>query len=332
MKFIDKSKIFLKSGSGGNGCIAFRREKSVPEGGPNGGDGGNGANIVFVVDPACETLIDFSNRIHFKAQNGEPGKGSNCHGKKGEDLIISIPKGTQIWNEEQDFMFFDAVNPGDKFVLLKGGKGGAGNARFKSSINQTPMHATKGEEHQEMWVWLILKIFADIGYVGFPNAGKSSLLQLLTGSKTKIANYPFTTTNPELGAIFESDFSAKKLTMADLPGIISGAHENKGLGLKFLGHIERCCGILHVIDVSSGHCLDLLKAMLFELKQFCPALLEKKQIIALNKIDLVDLKDVEDQIASLKNEFNFHIFPISCKEKIGLKELLSALFALKYDS
>lgn len=325
MKFIDRAKIFVQSGNGGNGCVSFRRERCVPEGGPDGGDGGKGGSIIFLVDSNKETLIDFANRVHYKASTGESGSGSCCYGKNAEDIIIRIPRGTQIWSEDKETLFFDAINEGEKFVLLPGGKGGIGNVKFASSTNQTPKTAKAGEPGTNMWVWLVLKIFADIGYVGFPNAGKSSLLKLLTGSNTKVANYPFTTLHPELGALWQND---AKLLMADLPGIISKAHENKGLGLQFLGHIERCVGILHVIDVSNLNAKNALEAMLYEIGQFSEALLHKKQVVALNKIDLIDEKDLHEQIDSLK-EYDIEIFPISCQEKLGVQPLVDALFKLK---
>lgn len=326
MKFIDHAKIFIKSGDGGNGCVSFRREWCVPEGGPDGGDGGNGGNVIFLADPNKETLIDFANKVHFHAENGQSGRGQKCTGKQGKDLIIPIPLGTQVWNEDKTIMYFDATKSGQEFVICKGGRGGVGNAKFTTSTNQAPKYAKQGEPHEAMWLWLVLKIFADIGYVGFPNAGKSSLLHLLTGSQTKIANYPFTTLAPELGALWKKD---TKLIMADLPGIISGAHQGKGIGIEFLGHIERCCGILHIIDVSQQNAAEALNAMLYEIEQFTPALLEKQQIIALNKIDLIDEEILDDQMQQLKSKCNFPIFPISCKERIGIEQLVTACFAMK---
>ncbi len=325
LKFIDRAKIFVQSGDGGNGCISFRRERCVPEGGPDGGNGGSGGSVIFQVDSNKETLIDFVNHVHFKARRGENGSGACCYGANSDDLIIKIPMGTQIWNENQDIMFFDAVEDGKQFVIAKGGKGGVGNAKFATSTNQAPRFAKQGEAGESMWLWLVLKIFADIGYVGFPNAGKSSLLKVLTGSKTKIANYPFTTLSPELGAMWRHD---TKLLMADLPGIISRAHENKGLGFQFLGHIERCSGILHIIDVSNLNCADALGAMLYEIEKFSPLLMEKKQIVALNKIDLISNEEIEAQVKSLAS-YGFEVFPISCTQKLGIQQLVDALFSLK---
>lgn len=325
MKFIDRAKIFIQSGAGGAGCISFRRERGVPYGGPDGGDGGKGGSIVFITDPQKETLIDFQSKVHYKAEVGERGGGANCHGKNGNDIEISIPKGTQIWDEKREILFFDAVIEGERFTLAKGGKGGVGNAHFCTSTNQVPKIATAGEGGEELWIWLILKIFADIGYIGFPNAGKSSLLQRLTGSKTKVANYPFTTLHPELGALWRGD---KKLIMADLPGIIERAHEGRGLGTEFLGHIERCKGILHMIDASVLNVKDSFLAVQYEIEQFSPELLKKKQIVVLNKIDLISQEELEGQIEELNTVSFNKVFPISCLNGEGLDLLLDELYSL----
>lgn len=325
MKFIDRAKIFVQSGDGGNGCVSFRREKFIPQGGPDGGDGGNGGSIKFKVVQTKETLIDFANRVHFKAGKGQNGSGARCYGKNADDILLEIPIGTQVWNEHREIMFFDAIEYGQEFVIAQGGKGGAGNAKYATSTNRAPKYAKKGEPGSNMWLWLILKLFADIGYVGLPNAGKSSLLKLLTGSQTKVANYAFTTKSPSLGTLWRGDM---KLLMADLPGIIEQAHENKGLGLEFLGHIERCCAIMHIIDCSNLNVQDSLEAILFEIEQFSKALLEKKQIIVLNKIDLISDKQLQEQIETL-SRYSMHIYPISCATKQGVAELIDGLFLLK---
>lgn len=315
----------MQSGDGGNGCISFRRERCVPEGGPDGGNGGRGGSVIFQASASKETLIDFAHQVHFKARRGENGSGACRYGANADDLIIHIPLGTQIWNEAQDIMFFDATQDGQHFVIAAGGKGGVGNAKYATSTNQTPKFAKLGEKGEAMWVRLILKLFADIGYVGFPNAGKSSLLKLLTASKTKVADYPFTTLSPELGALWRHD---TKLLMADLPGIIYRAHEGKGLGFEFLGHIERCVGILHIIDASNMNSKDSLEAMLYEIKMFSPKLLEKKQVVALNKIDLLLDHQVQEQVDALKS-YGFAVFPISCVDKRGVDKLVECLFSLK---
>lgn len=342
----------MQSGDGGNGCISFRRERCVPEGGPDGGNGGRGGSVIFQASAAKETLIDFVHQVHFKAKRGENGSGACRYGANGDDLIIHIPLGTQIWNDAQDIMFFDATQDGQQFVIAAGGKGGVGNAKYATSTNQTPKFAKLGEKGEAMWVRLVLKLFADIGYVGFPNAGKSSLLKLLTGSKTKVANYPFTTLSPQLGALWRHD---TKLLMADLPGIIYRAHEGKGLGFQFLGHIERCAGILHIIDATNttncdatdpsgrdgpiddatdpsckkgGAICDALDAMLYEIKMFSPKLLEKKQVVVLNKIDLLFDDEVQAQVDALQS-YGFAVFPISCVDKRGIDKLVEYLFQLK---
>ncbi|WP_342261806.1 GTPase ObgE [Alphaproteobacteria bacterium endosymbiont of Tiliacea citrago] len=319
MKFIDKAKIYVKSGAGGNGKISFRHEKFVPNGGPDGGDGGKGGSIIFYVDPNKETLIDFSRKIHYKAKNGQDGGSSNCYGKNAENLVIHIPLGTQIYSDDMSLMYFDAVKKDTFFTLFEGGKGGQGNLKFVSSTNRAPKQRTEGEPSQESWIRLILKLFCDYGLVGLPNAGKSTLLKMLTGSSTKIGDYPFTTLKPELGALWNED---DKIILADLPGIIQGASKNKGLGYDFLGHIERCRGIIHIIDVSLGNSLELLDLMLHEIKEFSEALLTKKQIVVLNKIDLVSQECVDQAVLSIKSKYDFSVIPISAINKIGINQIL----------
>lgn len=323
MNFIDKVKIFVQSGAGGSGCVSFRHEKYVSHGGPDGGDGGKGGDIIFYVDPNKETLIDFTNKVHFKAQSGESGKGCKCFGKGGEDLIISIPLGTQIWNDEQTMLYFDAVNIGEKFTLFKGGAGGLGNARFAKSTDQAPRKTTQAGESESCWLRLILKIFCDYGFVGLPNAGKSSLLKILTGSSTKIGDYPFTTLSPELGAIWQKD---KKIIMADLPGLIKGASKNKGLGVKFLGHVQRCVGIIHVVDASILNACELIECMLFEMQEFSSELIDKKQIVILNKIDLISQEESNMQKKAIQERFGYLVLEVSCKEKLGIEKLKHSLF------
>lgn len=326
MKFIDKAKIFVRSGKGGNGKVSFRREKSVPNGGPDGGDGGKGGSIIFYVDPDKSTLVDFSRKIHFKAKEGKCGGSSNCFGKSADDLIIHIPLGTQIYDDNFELMYFDATKVGEYYTLFEGGKGGLGNLRFVSSTNRAPKHATEGEPAQEAWIRLIFKIFCDYGFVGLPNAGKSSLLKILTGSSTKIGDYPFTTLKPELGTIWNGD---NKVILADLPGIIKGASNNKGLGLDFLGHVERCKGIIHIVDVSLLNTLEILETMIYEMKEFSEALLEKEQIIVLNKTDLINKDELENEVNLIKEKFNFKIFCVSVVERIGLNEFVEFLSDIK---
>lgn len=323
MRFIDKAKIFVKSGRGGNGKVSFRREKYVPEGGPDGGDGGNGGAIVFFVDQNKETLSDFARQIHFKADHGEHGGASNCVGKSAEDLVIRIPRGTQIYSDDLDVMYFDGVEDGASFTLFEGGKGGHGNARFATSTNRAPQQSTEGEPSQEGWIRLILKLFCDYGLVGLPNAGKSSLLKVLTGSSTKVADYPFTTLKPELGALWQED---SKLVLADLPGIIKGASQNKGLGYQFLGHVERCKGIIYIIDISLGNTTETLDLLLSEVSKFSKDLLDKRQLVVLNKVDLVDEEIIQQEVLAIKHKFGFDSIQLSVLEKKGLDKLLGQIF------
>lgn len=322
MKFIDRAKIFVRSGKGGDGKVSFLHLPNKPKGGPDGGDGGKGGSIVFYVDPNKDTLIDFTRKVHFYAEHGENGRAENCHGKSAEDLVIHIPLGTQIFSENLEVMYFDAVEAGQYFTLFEGGKGGVGNTRFVSSTNRAPRERTEGEPYQEAWIRLVLKIFCDYGFVGLPNAGKSSLLKILTGSSTKVGDYPFTTLNPKLGTIWDQD---TKLVLADLPGIIKGASENKGLGHDFLGHVERCKGILHIIDISLMQSLELLELMLFELNAFSSELLKKKQIVVLNKIDLVDSEIIQQEINFIKEKYDFCVVPVCAQNKVGIDDLLQVL-------
>lgn len=323
MKFIDKAKIYLRAGSGGNGCVSFRRERCVPMGGPDGGDAGDGASIVFVVDPEKETLIDFKRQVHFKAKHGQNGMGQKCHGRNAPDLKIHIPRGTQIWNDDKNILLFEALEYGE-YVFLPGGKGGVGNARFVSSTNKAPKECTPGEVGQEMWVRLQLKVFADIGHVGFPNAGKSSLLKVISGSNTTVADYPFTTLSPQLGSVWHGD---KNLVIADLPGIIKDAHKGKGLGYQFLGHVERCKCILHIIDISNLNAVDALSSMIYEIEKFSGDLMNKKQVVALNKCDLLDDELIQYQVEELKAKYDFPVFLISCVNNMGISDLLKYLYS-----
>ena len=253
MKFLDQIKIYLKAGTGGSGSSSFRREKFIEFGGPDGGDGGNGGSIIIIADKNLNTLIDFRYQQHFKAERGENGKGKKKTGKGGKDLILKAPVGTQVLEEDNNTLIEDLTKDGQKIIIAKGGKGGLGNVRFKSSTNRAPRKKTEGDSGESFWVWLQLKVIADIGIIGMPNSGKSSLLSALTSAKPKIANYPFTTINPNLGV---ASYDDKEVTLADIPGLIEGAHEGVGLGDKFLKHIERCKNILHLIDISNDNLLE----------------------------------------------------------------------------
>ena len=322
MKFLDQSKIYIASGKGGKGCVSFRREKYVEFGGPNGGDGGKGGDIVFVTDPNLNTLIDFRYQQHFKAKKGEDGKGQNKTGANGKDLIIKVPPGTEIYNENKEVLLADLTKTDQKIILAKGGKGGLGNTNFKSSTNRAPRQFTSGEDKQDMYVWLSLKLFADIGIVGKPNAGKSTLLSKISGATPKIADYPFTTVHPILGVLRKSD---EEIVIADIPGLIEGAHEGKGLGDQFLAHIERCKVILHVIDSSQVNIFEDYITIEKELKKYGKNLTKKKKLLALSKIDLS-----EEKIIKISNEIEkkFNIKPIlfSSFSKKGIKDLELELF------
>lgn len=286
MKFLDQAKIYIRSGDGGSGCCAFRHEKYIEFGGPSGGNGGRGGDIVFEAVPNLNTLIDFRYQQHFKAEKGRNGEGSERTGRKGETLVIKVPVGTEIVADDGETIIKDMVTPYERFTIAKGGDGGLGNASYKTSTNQAPRRADPGWPGEEMWVWLRLKIIADVGLLGFPNAGKSTFLSAVTSARPKIADYPFTTLYPNLGLTRIDD---EEMLIADIPGLIEGAHEGTGLGDKFLRHIERCAVLLHIIDGTQKDVAGAYRAIRKELKLYSPVLEKKPQIIVINKIDaLVD--------------------------------------------
>ncbi len=297
MHFIDEAKIYLKSGDGGGGCVGFRREKFIEYGGPDGGDGGKGGDIIFVASKDLNTLIDFRYKQHFKAQSGEGGKGQNRYGKSGEHTVIVVPIGTQIFAEDGITLIHDMSDDGEEFIIAKGGDGGQGNARFKSSVNQAPRRSTPGYPGVELWVWLKLKLISDVGIVGLPNAGKSTFLSVVTAAKPKIADYPFTTLKPQLGVV-SLDFD--EFVIADIPGLIKGASEGHGLGDKFLRHIERCSTLIHLIDGSGEDVVSAYRVIRNELKGYSLQLSEKKELVVLNKIDLLDEAEIKAKVAKLK--------------------------------
>ena len=303
MKFLDQAKIFVEAGYGGSGSASFRREKFVEFGGPDGGDGGNGGSIILVADTNLNTLVDFRFKQHFKAERGQNGMGRKKTGKSGKDLILKVPVGTQIFEEDNNTLIEDLAISEQKIVIANGGRGGLGNVRFKSSTNRSPRKKTEGNKGESFWVWLQLKVIADVGIIGMPNSGKSSLLSVLTSAKPKIANYPFTTINPNLGV---ATYDNKEITLADIPGLIEGAHEGIGLGDKFLRHIERCKILLHLIDVTEDNLVENYKKIRSELQSYNLSLSKKKEIIYFNKSDLVE-----------KNELNkkIDIFNIKIKKK-----------------
>lgn len=322
MQFLDEAKIFIKSGDGGKGCTSFRREANIPRGGPDGGNGGKGGDIIIKAAKDLNTLIDFRYQQHFKARKGEHGKGSNRDGKSGENLIIEVPVGTQIFSNDHENLIADVTDRDFEKIILKGGSGGFGNAHFKSSTNRAPRRSTEGWNGEEMWVWLKLKLLCDVGLVGMPNAGKSTFLSSTTRAKPKIADYPFTTLKPKLGVCYidESEF-----VISDIPGLIEGAHEGHGLGHQFLRHVERSRTILHLIDVNDENFVENYKIIRKELEKYSPALSEKKELIALNKIDLIEGQQLQEKVRKLKQSTNKKIFAVSAVTRQGIQPLLREL-------
>ena len=324
MKFLDQAKIYIASGKGGGGCVSFRREKYIEFGGPNGGNGGKGGDVVIVVNNSLNTLIDFRYQKHFKASNGKNGKGKNQTGANGDNLIIKVPLGTQIFNEDKTVLIADLINHNDKIIIAKGGKGGLGNSHFKSSTNQAPRHFTSGDVSDEKYISLHLKLFADIGLIGMPNAGKSMLLSTISSAHPKIADYPFTTLYPVLGVVKKFD---QEIVVADIPGLIEGAHAGKGLGDKFLAHIERCKILLHIIDCSQLDFIDNYELIRNEIMKYGKNISEKKEVIALSK---ADLNQQEHNLLKklVKNKTNKIPFIFSSKTKNGIDDLLNEIFDL----
>ena len=301
MKFLDQVKIYIKAGNGGDGSPSFRREKFIEFGGPDGGDGGKGGSVILKAEQNLNTLIDFRYQQHHKAKRGENGAGQNRTGKSGEDLILKVPLGTQVFEEDNKTLIYDFTKVNEKFIAAAGGKGGLGNTRFKSSTNRAPRKFTKGTQGEEFTIWLQLKTIADIGIIGLPNAGKSSLLASVTNANPKIANYQFTTLNPNLGV---ASYDDKEITIADIPGLVEGAHKGTGLGIQFLKHIERCKSLLHLIDITSEDLKKSYQQVKNELKKYSNKLTKKKELIVLNKIDLIDEKEVNHIIKDFKKNID----------------------------
>ena len=325
MKFLDEAKVYIRSGDGGNGCVAFRREKFIEFGGPNGGNGGRGGDIIVEAADGLNTLIDYRYQQHFKAQKGGNGMGSDRHGAGGKDIVMKVPVGTQIFDEDKETLIHDFTKVGERFVLAKGGNGGFGNAHFKSSTNRAPRHANPGLPGEERWIWLRLKLIADAGLVGLPNAGKSTFLAKVSAAKPKIADYPFTTLHPQLGVV-NSD--GREFVLADIPGLIEGAHEGAGLGDRFLGHIERCRVLLHLIDATCEHAGKAYKTVRGELEAYADALTDKIEIVALNKIDAVDPDELKKQKDRLKRAAKKTPLLLSGVTGRGVPEALRALVAV----
>ena len=322
MKFLDQAKIYVKAGDGGSGSVSFRREKFIEFGGPDGGDGGHGGSIIFASDKNLNTLIDFRYQQHFKAEKGQDGKGKKKTGKSGKDLILKVPIGTQVFEEDNNTLIEDLTKSEQKIIIANGGKGGLGNVRFKSSTNRTPRKKTNGDEGESFWIWLQLKVIADIGIVGMPNSGKSSLLSVLTNARPKIADYPFTTISPNLGV---ANYNTKEVTLADIPGLIEGAHEGTGLGDKFLRHIERCKNILHLIDVTNDNLLENYSKVRKELFKYSKKLTKKKEIIVFNKIDMISNEEINKKIDFFSKKIKKKIYIISALKHKGLKTIKRVL-------
>jgi GTPase len=322
MKFLDEAKVYVRSGDGGNGCVSFRREKFIEFGGPNGGDGGKGGDVVVQAVGGLNTLIDYRYQQHFKAKNGRGGMGKDRHGASGDDIVLAVPAGTQIYAEDGETLLADLTDVGQRVVLTRGGNGGFGNAHFKSSTNRAPRHANPGQPGEELTIRLRLKLIADAGIVGLPNAGKSTFLAAVSAAKPKIADYPFTTLHPQLGVV-ESD--GREFVLADIPGLIEGAHEGSGLGDRFLGHIERCRVLLHLVDGTTEHAGKAYKTVRAELDAYGHGLAEKTEIVALNKADALTAEELREQTARLKRAAKKTPLVVSAATGAGVPEVVRAL-------
>ena len=318
MKFLDLAKIYIKSGSGGSGALSFRREKFIEKGGPDGGNGGRGGSVLVSHDEGLNTLIDFRYRQHHFAENGKQGQGKRKTGESGKDIVIKVPLGTEIWDESQKILLGDISSIGAKIMLAPGGSGGLGNHHFKSSTNRAPRKFTKGEKGLERVVWLKLKLIADIGMLGLPNAGKSTFLSSTSKAKPKIADYPFTTLTPKLGVVSAANIV---MILADIPGLIKGAHKGKGAGIKFLGHIERCKALIHLLDATSIELEADYKTVLDELYKYDAKLVNKPRITVLNKIDAIKKEDLQRQLKIL-NKYERRVYAISAVTGLGIKQVL----------
>ena len=325
MKFLDLAKVYIRSGSGGGGAVSFRREKYIEYGGPDGGDGGNGGSVIAEVVDGLNTLIDFRYQQHFFADNGRPGMGQQRSGATGGDIILRVPAGTEILDEDQETVIADLANIGDRIVLAKGGNGGFGNLHFKSATNQAPRRANPGQEGIERTIWLRLKLIADAGLLGMPNAGKSTFLAATSNARPKIADYPFTTLHPNLGVV---GIDNTEFVMADIPGLIDGAHQGRGLGDLFLGHVERCSVLLHLVDGTAGGFLTDYKTIINELTAYGGALAEKPRITALNKIDALDAEEQSFFKAELEQISGGEVLLVSGVSGEGVSDVLRALRAV----
>src|SRR3954453_17529982 len=322
MKFLDEAKVYIRSGDGGNGCVAFRREKYIEFGGPSGGNGGPGGGVGVETVDGLNTLIDYRYQQHFKAQKGTNGMGKDRHGANGKPIVLKVPVGTQIFDEDRETLIHDFTTLGEKFVIAEGGNGGFGNAHFKSSTNRSPRNANPGQEGEERWIWLRLKLIADAGLVGLPNAGKSTFLAAVSAAKPKIADYPFTTLHPQLGVV---NADGREFVLADIPGLIEGAHEGAGLGDRFLGHVERCRVLLHLVDGAGEHAGRDYKTVRRELEAYGHGLADKPEIVALSKADAIDPETMREQVARLKRAAKTKPYVISAAAGQGVDDVLRAL-------
>jgi GTP-binding protein len=329
MKFLDEAKVYIRSGDGGNGCLAFRREKFIEFGGPSGGNGGRGGDVLAVAVEGLNTLIDYRYQQHYTAQNGRPGMGKDRHGAGGSDIVMKVPVGTQIYEEDGETLLADLTGVGQQAVLAKGGNGGFGNAHFKSSTNRAPRHTNPGQPGEERTIRLRLKLIADAGIVGLPNAGKSTFLAAVSAARPKIADYPFTTLHPQLGVV---GIDGREFVLADIPGLIEGAHEGLGLGDRFLGHVERCRVILHLVDGTGEHAGKAYETVRTELAAYGGGLADKAEVVALNKADALTPEALKQQVARLKRAAGRAPLVVSAATGAGVPEVLRALIKVIDDA
>jgi len=325
MKFLDEAKVYIASGAGGNGCVSFRREKFIEFGGPNGGDGGKGGDVVIEAVTGLNTLIDYRYQQHFKAQRGGNGMGKDRAGANGKNIVLKVPVGTQVYEEDGETLLADLTEVGERVTIAKGGNGGFGNAHFKSSTNRTPRHANPGQPGEETTIRLRLKLIADAGLIGLPNAGKSTFLAAVSAAKPKIADYPFTTLHPQLGVV---EVDGREFVLADLPGLIEGAHEGTGLGDRFLGHTERCRVLLHLVDGTSDDAGEAYKIVRGELEAYGQGLTDKPEIVALSKSDALTKDAIKTQAGKLKKTCKKTPLVLSAQSGDGVQEVLRALLKI----
>ncbi|MCZ6743359.1 MAG: GTPase ObgE, partial [Alphaproteobacteria bacterium] len=315
MKFLDQAKIYVQSGDGGNGCMSFRREKYIEFGGPDGGDGGRGGDVVAECVPALNTLIDFRYRQHLKAKKGRHGEGGNRTGASAREIVVKVPVGTQIFDDDNETLIADLTRPGERRLLARGGDGGFGNTHFKSSTNRAPRRADPGRPGEEFWLWLRLKLIADAGLIGLPNSGKSTFLAACSRARPKVADYPFTTLYPQLGVVFIDD---EEFVLADIPGLIEGAHEGAGLGDRFLGHIERCKALLHLVDGTAEDIVGDYRTVRHELEEYRRGVAAKAVVIGLNKCDALSEDDIVDKLKRLEDAAQTKVFALSAVAGSGV--------------